>query len=85
MKKTIKAYIKLTFFAILFAFLIWGLIQIVSVFSVQVDGWFSFLSVITPNIIALGYIGFNVAVSILGVKQVRKPAETEINLPSNNP
>jgi hypothetical protein len=72
MKKIISAYSNLVFFAVLFGFLIWGLINIVSNFSIQGNGWFTFLSVITPNIISIGYIGFQLVVSIISVKNLPK-------------
>jgi hypothetical protein len=63
----------LGFFGLLFGFLIWGLINLLSNFSVQDDGIFTFLSVIVPNGIALAYIGFNLVVFILKVKNLKAP------------
>ena len=70
MKQKITAYAGLVFFAALFAFLIWGLVNLLSQFSVQANGLFTFLSVIIPNAIALGFIGFYLVVFILKVKQL---------------
>jgi hypothetical protein len=67
------AYLKLGFYGLLFAFLIWGLINIVSTFSIQIDGWITFLSVVVPNAIALGFIGFRLVVAILAVKTKPTP------------
>jgi hypothetical protein len=63
----------LGFFGLLFGFLIWGLINLLSNFSVQDNGIFTFLSVIVPNGIALAYIGFNLVVFILKVKNLKAP------------
>lgn len=72
MKQKIIAYLGLVFFAFLFGFLIWGLINLLSQFSVQNNGLFTFLSVIIPNAIALGFIGFYLVVFILKVKNLPK-------------
>jgi lipopolysaccharide export LptBFGC system permease protein LptF len=73
MKQKITTYMGLGFFGLLFGFLIWGLINLLSNFSVQDDGIFTFLSVIVPNGIALAYIGFNLVVFILKVKNLKAP------------
>ena len=70
MKQKITAYVGLLFFAALFGFLIWGLVNLLSQFSVQANGLFTFLSVIIPNAIALGFIGFYLVVFILKVKNL---------------
>jgi hypothetical protein len=70
MKQKITAYVGLVFFAALFGFLIWGLVNLLSQFSVQNNGLFTFLSVIIPNAIALGFIGFYLVVFILKVKNL---------------
>jgi hypothetical protein len=82
MKQTIFNYLRLGFFGMLFGFLIWGLINLVSVFSIQVDGWLTFLSVIIPHVIALGYIGFQLVIAILAVKNRIKAKPTT---PPTNP
>jgi hypothetical protein len=46
---------------------------LLSNFSVQDNGIFTFLSVIVPNGIALAYIGFNLVVFILKVKNLKAP------------
>jgi hypothetical protein len=76
MKQKITAYLGLVFFALLFGFLIWGLINLLSQFSVQNNGLFTFLSVIIPNAIALGFIGFYLVVFILKVKKLPKKVST---------
>jgi lipopolysaccharide export LptBFGC system permease protein LptF len=73
MKQKITTYMGLGFFGLLFGFLIWGLINLLSNFSVQDNGIFTFLSVIVPNGIALAYIGFNLVVFILKVKNLKAP------------
>jgi hypothetical protein len=75
MKQKITTYTGLGFFGLLFIFLIWVLINLLSNFSVQNNGILTFLSVIITNGIALGYIGFNLVVFILKAKniQARKP------------
>lgn len=70
MKQKITSYLGLVFFGLLFGFLIWGLINLLSNFSVQVNGILTFLSVIIPHGIALAYIGFNLVVFILKVKNL---------------
>lgn len=70
MKQKITSYIGLVFFGLLFAFLIWGLINLLSNFSVQVNGLLTFLSVIIPHGIALAYVGFKLVVFILKVKNL---------------
>ncbi|MFZ9704062.1 MAG: hypothetical protein ACO3BB_02235 [Bacilli bacterium] len=70
MKQKITAYAGLVFFAALFGFLIWGLVNLLSQFSVQENGLFTFLSVIIPNAIALGFIGFYLVIYILKVKKL---------------
>ena len=75
MKQKITTYTGLGFFGLLFIFLIWGMINLLSNFSVQNNGILTFLSIIIPHGIALGYIGFNLVVFILKAKniQARKP------------
>lgn len=70
MKQKITSYLGLVFFGLLFGFLIWGLINLLSNFSVQGNGILTFLSVIIPHGIALAYIGFNLVVYILKVKNL---------------
>lgn len=70
MKQKITSYLGLVFFGLLFAFLIWGLINLLSNFSVQGNGLLTFLSVIIPHGIALAYVGFNLVVFILKVKNL---------------
>lgn len=70
MKQKITSYLGLVFFGLLFGFLIWGLINLLSNFSVQGNGLLTFLSVIIPHGIALAYIGFNLVVFILKVKNL---------------
>lgn len=70
MKQKITSYLGLVFFGLLFAFLIWGLINLLSNFSVQTNGLLTFLSIIIPHGIALAFIGFNLVVYILKVKQL---------------
>lgn len=70
MKKKIIAYVGLSFFALMFGFLIWGLVNIITQFYGRPV--LTFLSVITPNVIALSYIGFNLVVFILKVKHLHK-------------
>ena len=70
MKQKITSYLGLVFFGLLFAFLIWGLINLLSNFSVQGNGLLTFLSVIIPHGIALAYIGFNLVIFILKVKHL---------------
>lgn len=70
MKQKITSYLGLVFFGLLFGFLIWGLINLLSNFSVQGNGLLTFLSVIVPHGIALAYIGFNLVVFILKVKNL---------------
>ncbi len=76
MKQKITSYVGLVFFALLFAFLIWGLINLLSNFSIQGNGLLTFLSVIIPHGIALAYIGFNLVVFILKVKQLPPVVKT---------
>ena len=73
MKQKLTTYVGLGFFGLLFVFLIWGLINLLSNFSVQNNGILTFLSVIIPHGIALGYVGFNLVVYILKVKNLKKP------------
>ena len=73
MKQKITTYLGLGFFGLLFLFLIWGLINLLSNFSVENNGVFTFLSVIIPHGIALAYIGFNLVVYILKVKNLKQP------------
>jgi hypothetical protein len=73
MKQKITTYLGLGFFGLLFLFLIWGLINLLSNFSVENNGVFTFLSVIIPHGIALAYIGFNLVVFILKVKNLKAP------------
>jgi amino acid transporter len=79
MKQKITTYLGLGFFGLLFLFLVWGLINLLSNFSVESNGVFTFLSVIIPHGIALAYIGFNLVVYILKVKNLkqRTPFVTE--------
>ena len=77
MKQKITAYVGLGFFGLLFGFLIWGLINLLSNFSVQNNGILTFLSVIIPHGIALAYIGFNLVVYILKVKNLN-PSSPEM-------
>lgn len=79
MKQKLISYLGLVFFGLLFAFLIWGLINLLSNFSVQGNGLLTFLSVIIPHGIALAYVGFNLVVFILKVKnlpQIEKPTKS---------
>ena len=64
------SYAGLVFFGLLFGFLIWGLINLLSNFSIQGNGLLTFLSVIIPHGIALTYIGFNLVIFILKVKNL---------------
>ena len=73
MKQKLTTYVGLAFFGLLFVFLIWGLINLLSNFSVENNGVFTFLSVIIPHGIALAYIGFNLVVFILKVKNLKAP------------
>jgi hypothetical protein len=75
MKQKITSYAGLGFFGLLFIFLIWGLINVLSNFSVQNNGILTFLSVIIPHGIALGYIGFNLVVFILKVRIIHAPSK----------
>jgi amino acid transporter len=79
MKQKITSYLGLGLFGLLFIFLIWGLINVLSNFSVQNNGILTFLSVIIPQGIALAYIGFNLVVYILKVKNLKQstPVATE--------
>jgi hypothetical protein len=70
MKQKLMSYAGLVFFGLLFGFLIWGLINLLSNFSVQGNGLLTFLSVIIPHGIALTYIGFNLVIFILKVKNL---------------
>jgi hypothetical protein len=73
MKQKLIAYLGLGFFALLFTFLIWGLINLLSNFSVEGNGLLTFTSVIIPHGISLAYIGFNLVVYILKVKTIHQP------------
>jgi hypothetical protein len=73
MKQKITTYLGLGFFGLLFGFLIWGLINLLSKFSVQNNGILTFLSVIIPHGIALAYIGFNLVVFILKLRNLKAP------------
>jgi hypothetical protein len=73
MKQKISTYLGVGFFGLLFLFLIWGLINLLSNFSVESNGIFTFLSVIIPHGIALAFIGFNLVVFILRFKHLKKP------------
>ncbi len=88
MKQKITSYVGLVFFALLFAFLVWGLINLLSNFSIQGNGLLTFLSVIIPHGIALAYIGFNLVVFILKVKQlptvVKKTTESKKEEPTSS-
>ena len=81
MKQKITSYVGLVFFALLFAFLIWGLINLLSNFSIQGNGLLTFLSVIIPHGIALTYIGFKLVVFILKVKQLPPVVKTNQSKP----
>lgn len=70
MKQKLMSYAGLVFFGLLFGFLIWGSINLLSNFSIQVNGTLTFLSVIIPHGIALAYIGFNLVIFILKVKNL---------------
>ena len=72
MKQKLMSYAGLVFFGLLFGFLIWGSINLLSNFSIQVNGTLTFLSVIIPHGIALAYIGFNLVIFILKVKKLPK-------------
>ena len=78
MKQKLNTYLKLTFFILLFGFLIWGLIHLLLNFSIQTNGVLTFLSVIIPHGIALAYIGYNVVVSLLKIKNLKTPARVVI-------
>ncbi len=65
------SYLGLVIFGLLFGFLIWGLINLLSNFSVQGNGLLTFLSVIIPHGIALAFIGYNLVVFILKVKNLQ--------------
>jgi phosphotransferase system glucose/maltose/N-acetylglucosamine-specific IIC component len=78
MKQKLNSYLKLTFFILLFGFLIWGLIHLLLNFSIQTNGVLTFLSVIIPHGIALAYIGYNVVVSLLKIKNLKTPARVVI-------
>ncbi len=75
MKQNLKAYFGLGFFSLLFLFLIWGLINLLSNFSVEVNGMITFLTVIIPHAISLAYIGFNLVVYILKVRDLNQPVK----------
>lgn len=84
MKQKITSYLGLVFFGLLFAFLIWGLINLLSNFSVQTNGLLTFLSIIIPHGIALAYVGFNLVIFILKVKnlpQVEKSTKSSSETP----
>ena len=76
MKQNLKAYFGLGFFALLFLFLIWGLINLLSNFSIEVNGMITFLTVIIPHAISLAFIGFNLVVYILKVKGLSMTTKT---------
>jgi phosphotransferase system glucose/maltose/N-acetylglucosamine-specific IIC component len=78
MKQKLNSYLKLTFFILLFGFLIWGLIHLLLNFSIQTNGVLTFLSVIIPHGIALAYIGYNVVVSLLKIRNLKTPARVVI-------
>jgi phosphotransferase system glucose/maltose/N-acetylglucosamine-specific IIC component len=78
MKQKLNSYLKLTFFILLFGFLIWGLIHLLLNFSIQTNGVLTFLSVIIPHGIALAYIGYNVVVSLLKIRNLKTPARAVI-------
>jgi len=81
MKQKITSYLGLGLFGLLFIFLIWGLINVLSNFSVQNNGILTFLSVIIPQGIALAYIGFNLVVYILKVKNLKQPTPVVVDAP----
>ena len=81
MKQKITSYLGLGLFGLLFIFLIWGLINVLSNFSVQNNGILTFLSVIIPQGIALAYIGFNLVVYILKVKNLKQPTPVATEAP----
>jgi hypothetical protein len=81
MKQKITSYLGLGLFGLLFIFLIWGLINVLSNFSVQNNGILSFLSVIIPQAIAIAYIGFNLVVFILKVKNLKTPTPVATEAP----
>jgi len=78
MKQKLNNYLKLIFFFFLFGFLIWGLIHLLLNFSIQTNGFITFLSVIIPHGVALTYIGYNVVVLILKIKNLKTSARVVI-------
>ena len=79
MKQKLTAYLGLGFFALLFVFLIWGLVILLLNFSVEGNGLLPFMSVIIPQSISLAFIGFNLVVYILKVKQLAVTPQTPDN------
>jgi hypothetical protein len=73
MKQKLIAYLGLGFFALLFAFLIGGLVILLLNFSVEGNGLLPFMSVIIPQSISLAFIGYNLVVYILKVKTIHQP------------
>ena len=56
MKHNLFNYMALTLFILLAGFLIWGLINLLSNFSIQANGWLTFLSVLAPHVLSLSYV-----------------------------
>jgi hypothetical protein len=72
MKHKIFNYIALTLFSLLAGFLIWGLINLLSNFTIQANGWLTFLSVLAPHVLSLGYVGFYMIKLIINIRQNKK-------------
>ena len=68
---TLKNIILFALYTLGLIFIFWGFIQIVTYFSVPIHGWFTFLAVITPNIIALITLGYGSIRTYLKIKAGR--------------
>jgi hypothetical protein len=62
----------LTLFILLAGFLIWGLINLLSNFSIQANGWLTFLSVLAPHVLSLSYVAVYIVQYILSIKSIRQ-------------
>jgi hypothetical protein len=78
---TLKNIILFALYTLGLIFIFWGFIQIVTYFSVPIHGWFTFLAVITPNIIALITLGYGSIRTYLKIKARRTPntSNTQLN------
>jgi len=78
---TIKNILFFALYTLGLLFIFWGFIQIVTYFSVPIHGWFTFLAVITPNIIALITLGYGSIRTYLKIKSRRTPntSSTQVN------